>query len=254
MDAQLWSISLGRDPFSMGSHLVGALLSLWGTVVLVRRARQNGMRGIGAATYGVSVTVLFSFSTLFHYVDAGSPRLEIYNKLDHAAIFLMIAGTGTAIYAALEARWTSYLTGAVWGCAGLGAILNLRFWSMPDWLAAGIYLLVGWLGTLGVVAVAKSADECNVSSFVIGGAVFSAGALVYAANWPVLWPGIIGPHEVFHLLVLVGAACHFDFVYRYCTAPIPTSWPQKSPTLVLIDDLPSSSTGRSRTKGAKSVR
>lgn len=137
----------------------------------------------------------------------------------------MIAGTGMAIYAALQARWTSYLMGALWGCAGLGILLKLTFWSMPDWLTTGIYLLVGWLGSLGVVAVASSADECSVGSFLVGGAVFSAGALVYAVSWPVLWKGVIGPHEVFHLLVLLGAACHFDFVYRHCTAPISTSSP-----------------------------
>lgn len=225
MDAYLWSISLGRDPFSMGSHLVGALLSLGATYVLVRRARRNGLRGIGAATYGVSMTLLFSFSTLFHYVEAGSPRLELYNKLDHVAIFLMIAGTGTAIYAALQAQWTSYLMAALWGCAGLGILIKLMFWSIPDWLTAGIYLLVGWLGSIGVVTIAQSADDCTVRSFVVGGAIFSAGAVVYAARWPVLWMGVIGPHEVFHLLVLLGAACHFDFVYRHCTTLIPTSSP-----------------------------
>lgn len=227
MDSYLWTISLGRDPFSMGSHLVGALLSLGATYVLVRRARRNGMRGIGAATYGVSMTLLFSVSTLFHYVEAGSPRLEFYNKLDHVAIFLMIAGTGTAIYAALQARWTPYLMGALWGGAMLGMLFKLTFWSMPDWLTASIYVIVGWLGSLGVVAIAWSADERTVRSFVFGGAVFSVGAVVYAAGWPVLWSGVIGAHEVFHLLVLLGAACHFDFVYRHCTAPPSPSSPQR---------------------------
>lgn len=226
MDLSLWSVPLGRDPFSMGSHLVGALLSLGATYLLVRRARRSGMRGLGVATYGVSMTLLFSFSTLFHYVDAGSPRLELYNKLDHVAIFLMIAGTGTAIYAALQARWTSYLTGAMWGGAVLGILFKLTFWSMPDWLTASVYLLVGWLGSVGVVIIATSADTCNVRSFVLGGAVFSAGAVVYATGWPVLWAGVVGPHEVFHLLVLIGAAYHFDFVYRHCTAPTPASAPR----------------------------
>lgn len=219
MNTILWTISLGRDPVSMGSHLVGALLSLGATYVLVRRARRNDMRGVGAATYGVSMTLLFSFSALFHYVDAGSPRFELYNKLDHVAIFLMIAGTGTAIYAALQARWTSYLTGALWGCASLGILLKLTFWSMPDWLTASIYVLVGWLGSLGVVAIVQSGDERPVRSFVLGGVAFSVGAVVYAAGWPVLWSGVIGPHEVFHLLVLLGAGLHYGFVYRHCVVP-----------------------------------
>lgn len=219
MSLDFWSTLLGRDPFSMWSHLVGALLSLGATYALVRRARRRGMPGIGAATYGLSMILLFSFSTLFHYVDAGSPRLALYNKLDHVAIFLMIAGTGTAIYSALQARWTSYLTAALWGCAILGILFKLTFWSMPDGLTAGLYVLVGWLGSLGVLAIAQSADDHPVRSFVLGGAIFSAGAVVYAAGWPVLWTGVIGPHEVFHVLVLLGAACHFDFVYRHCTAP-----------------------------------
>jgi len=154
MDSNLWSVLLGRDPFSMGSHLLGALLSLGATFVLIRRARRSGMPGLGAATYGVSMTLLFSFSALFHYVEASSPRYALYNKLDRVAIFLLIAGTGTVIYTALQARWTSYLTGALWGCAAAGILLKLTFWSMPDWLTAGIYVLFGWLGSVGVVAIA----------------------------------------------------------------------------------------------------
>ncbi len=219
MDPDLWSISLGRDPFSMGSHLLGALLSLGATYVLVRRARRNGLRGIGTTTYGVSMTLLFSFSTLFHYVDAGSPWFELYNKLDHVAIFLMIAGTGTAIYSALQARWTSYLTGALWGCALLGILLKLTFWSMPSWVTASIYVLVGWLGSLGVLAIVHSEDGRPVRTFVLGGVAFSVGAVVHAVDWPALWSGVIGPHGVFHLLVLVGAGLHYGFVYRQCVVP-----------------------------------
>lgn len=216
MHTILWTISMGRDPVSMGSHLMGALLSLGATYVLVRRARRMGMQGVGAGTYGVLMTLAFSASALFHYVEAGSPRYELYNKLDHVAIFLMIAGTGTAIYASLRGRWTSYLTGALWASALLGILLKLTLWSMPDWLTAGIYVLLGWLGSLGVVAIAQSGDERPVRLFVLGGVVFSAGAVVYAVGWPVLWAGVIGAHEVFHLLVLLGAGLHCRFVYRHC--------------------------------------
>lgn len=220
MDTTIPLISLGRDPFSMASHLLGALLSLWGTYVLVRRARRKGMRGLAAATYGVMMTLTFSASALFHYVEASSPRYHLYNKLDHVAIFLMIAGTGTVIYAALRARWTTALTGALWGGTILGILLKLAFWSMPDWLTAGIYVIVGWLGSLGVVAIGRSVDQRPVGLFVLGGIAFSVGAVVYAMGWPTLWAGVIGPHGVFHILVLLGAALHYGFVYRHCVGDV----------------------------------
>ena len=215
-----WTTLLGRDPFSMGSHLVGALLSLAATYVLVRRARRGGMTGVGVGTYGVLMTLAFSASALFHYVDAGSPRYEFYNKLDHVAIFLMIAGTGTAIYAALRARWTTMLTAALWGCAVLGIALKLAFWSMPDWLTAGIYLVVGWLGSLGVVALGRSVEERPTHLFMVGAGVFTMSAVVYAADWPTIWTGVVDAHGVFHVLVLLGAAFHYGFVYRHCTTPV----------------------------------
>jgi hemolysin III len=213
MDMELWAPLLGRDPISMISHLLGAILSLGGTFVLVRKARQNGMRGHAVGAYGLMMTFAFGASALFHFVDAESGRYDFYNKLDHSAIFLMIAGTGTAVYGALRVQWSDRLTGALWTVSLLGMGLQLAFWSMPDWLTALIYLAVGWMGSLGVVAIGRGGER-SLRLFLIGAAVFSVSAIVYAVDWPSLG---MGAHEVFHLLVLVGAAFHFRFVYRHCT-------------------------------------
>jgi hemolysin III len=226
-----WMTLLGRDPVSMGSHLLGALLSVGATYVLLLRARHNGQSGLGVGTYGLMVTLAFSASALFHYVEASSPRYDLYNKLDHVAIFLMIAGTGTAIYSALEAWWAEYLMGALWGCAILGIGLQLAFWSMPDWLTATIYLAVGWLGSLGVLEMGRSGQR-SVRLFLWGALVFSLGALVYATDWPSIWAGVIGAHEVFHGFVLVGAAFHYGFVYRQCAASTQEFSGQKTPVPV----------------------
>lgn len=215
MDIELWAPLLGRDPISMVSHLVGAILSLGGTGVLVRQARQNGMRGVAVGAYGLMMTFAFSASALFHFVDAESARYDFYNKLDHSAIFLMIAGTGTAVYGALRAQWADRLTGALWTVSLLGMGLQLAFWSMPEWLTAVIYLVVGWMGSLGVVAIGRGGER-SLRLFLIGAGVFSFSAVVYAVDWPSLW---MGAHEVFHLLVLIGAGFHFRFVYRHCTSP-----------------------------------
>jgi hemolysin III len=218
MGIELWGLSLGRDPVSMGSHLLGALLSVGATYVLLRRARRNGRSGLGVGTYGVMMTLAFSASALFHYVEAGSPRYELYNKLDHVAIFLMIAGTGTAIYSALQAQWTNHVMGALWGCALLGIVLKLTFWSMPDWATATVYLTVGWLGSLGVLQMGRTSDHRPVRLFLLGALVFTLGALVYAGDRPSIWTDVIGAHEVFHGLVLIGAALHYAFIYRHCVA------------------------------------
>ena len=76
MGIELWGLSLGRDPVSMGSHLLGALLSVGATYVLLRRARRNGRSGLGVGTYGVMMTLAFSASALFHYVEAGPPDMS----------------------------------------------------------------------------------------------------------------------------------------------------------------------------------
>lgn len=219
MSIDFW-VLLGRDPISMMSHLVGAFLSLGATVVLVRRARKNGMTGLGVGTYGLMMTLAFSASALFHFVAADSSRFDLYNKLDHSAIFLMIAGTGTAVYGAIRARWTDRLTGGLWLAAFLGMGFQLAFWTIPDWITAAIYLAVGWMGSLGVVVVGRQIDGRPVRLFLLGAAVFTVSALVYAADWPSVWGDVLGAHEVFHLLVLVGAAFHFRFVYRHCTTRV----------------------------------
>ena len=214
----LFSLPLGRDPFSMGSHLLGALLSLAATVVAVRRACRNGRSGLRAGGYGLSMTIAFGASALFHYMPSTSALADLYQKIDHAAIFLMIAGTGTAMYGAFDMKRARRLTGLLWIAAALGIALKLTLWPMPSWLSAAIYLTLGWLGLGGLAALirSRSVERPPLYLFVLGAIAYTAGALVFAADAPALWPGAIDAHGTFHLLVLAGAAFHFGFIYRYC--------------------------------------
>lgn len=210
-------ISLGRDPVSMLTHLAGAACSLIGTLVLVRHARRSGLRGIGVGVYGLMMVLTFSCSALFHYIDASSPHFQFFNKLDHSAIFFMIAGTGTAIYGSIQAGWAPVLTAMLWTVAIGGSTLQLFLWPLPDGLSAFLYVTIGWLGSVGVLAIGHRSRWRKIHSFLIGAAVFSAAAVVYAVEWPSLWGGRIDSHAVFHVLVLLGAAFHAEFVYRHCT-------------------------------------
>lgn len=212
----VWGI---REPFSTLSHALGALVAVVATVALIRRARGQGRRGWAAAVYGGTVVVAFSASALFHYVEGSPERLNLYGKIDHVAIFLLIAGTGTAIYSALEARWADHLLTLTWGLALLAIAVKLTVESLGGWQIAVIYLVLGWTCSTGLLATVRSAPWRRLRSFIAGALAFSGGAVVFATGWPVLWPGVIGGHEVFHVLVLIGEAFHFHFVYRYCTCP-----------------------------------
>lgn len=208
-----------REPFSAVSHGFGALLALGATFFLVQRARERGLKGRTVGLFGTTVVLAFGASALFHAVDVSPGRLDIYGKVDHAAIFLVVAGTGTAIYSTLETRWADQLLAVTWGLTILAITTKLSIGSLGEWATAGLHLAVGWAASIGLLVLAFSGHWRRLRSFLIGALFFSVGAVVFATEGPVLWPGVIEGHEVFHVLVLVGEAFHFHFVYRYCTCP-----------------------------------
>lgn len=231
----VWGI---REPFSTLSHALGALAALGATVFLVRRARKQGLQGRAVAVYGATVVLALAASALFHYVEVPPSRLAFYGKIDHIAIFLVIAGTGTAVYSALESRWADRLVAILWGLTLLAIAVKMAVESLGGWKIALIYLALGWAGTMGLISVARSHSWRPLRSFIAGGLVFSVGAIVFATKWPVLWPGVIEGHEVFHVLVLIGEAFHFHFVYQYCTCP--TAFCETDPETISVSALKTS--------------
>ena len=214
-----WGI---REPFSTFSHLLGALLGLAALAVLVGRARQRGMGHAGVwalVVYGVSMALGFTASALFHGSMVPFEELVFFKKLDHAAIFVMIAGTGTALYGALHTRWAGPVIGVLWVvCMGALAI-KMIVWPMPLPVTALMYVTVGWCTLLGLFAIVRTVGWQRVRPLFLGAAVLTVGAAVFALEWPVLWPGVVEGHEVFHMFVLAGAGIHFWFIYETCTLP-----------------------------------
>ena len=211
-----------RHPVSTMSHLLGAVLGVAALAALIWRAQRRGIksRAVWAlAVYGVSMALGFAASALFHTPILSSEELVLYKKLDHAAIFVMIAGTGTALYGALRTRWASPLIGMLWVIC-LGAItIKMTIWPMPLWLTALMYVTVGWCALIGLFVIVRVVGWRRILPLFWGAAVLTLGAAVFALRWPVLWPGVVEGHEVFHLLTLIGAGIHFAFIYETCTAP-----------------------------------
>ncbi len=210
-----------HEPVSCLTHGLGAVAAVPGTVWLARRVgREDRSRARVATIYGATLIFCMLASAVFHGAVVEEQTRDHLCRLDHCGIFLLIAGTYTPIltHVVTGAPWRRGLL-AVWLAAGTGGSVIVVNGLLPPWLATLIYLVLGW----GAVALyrhlrrTRSAGE--VSLLMEGGLYYSVGALVNLARWPDPWPGVVGSHEVFHVLVLAGALSHFLFQLRVLGPP-----------------------------------
>jgi len=161
--------------------------------------------------YAVALAAMFGASALYHRFPwrTATARLRA-RRLDHAMIFVFIAGTYTA-FALVAFDGTARLVGlaTVWVGAAFGILLNLVWIDAPRWLIAFAYLGVGWVGLILVPQLFPSLGAAAAVLVIVGGALYSVGALTYATTWPNPFPGTLGFHEIFHLLVIAAAVTQF---------------------------------------------
>jgi channel protein (hemolysin III family) len=205
------------DPFSAASHLVGAIVFLILGVRLVRRAAPDRTRQIAMAVYAISGVALLLLSGLYHMATAGTALSRLLVRLDHAAIFFLIAGTFTPIHTLLfrgVLRWLPLTF--IWCVALVGAILKtLYFYSVPESVGLTLFLVMGWLGLVGGFILLRREGLVFVRPLLLGGFAFSAAALMEFFRWPTVLPGFIHAHEVFHVAALIGYAFHFSFMWSF---------------------------------------
>jgi hemolysin III len=199
------------ERFNGYSHLAGALLALAGTVVLLVQGARFGdaMKITSFAIYGATLILLFGFSTLYH--STRGMAKNVLRKFDHAAIYLLIAGTYTPFtLVSLRGPWGWSLFGVVWGLAVFGIVQEI-------WLARGarifsliIYIVMGWIAVIGVVPMIEALGWGGFAWVVAGGVVYTIGTVFYFyderfTHW----------HGIWHLFVLAGAAIHYFAILRY---------------------------------------
>ena len=195
------------------THQWAFFISLVTGAVLVLAA-PGAEAKLAAAIYAVAVAGLFGVSALYHRVTwrsvAARRRMR---QLDHSMIFVLIAGTYTPIgVLALEGWVATTVLIVVWSGALAGIFLKIVWIDAPNWLAALIYVLLGWVA---LIAFPQLFDEVGVAGTLLvalGGVLYSVGAGVYAFKRPDPLPRVFGYHEVFHLLVIVAAALHYAVV------------------------------------------
>jgi hemolysin III len=192
-------------------HQVACFVALVAGALLVARVSSEGMRD-GALVYMVCLTTLFGVSGAYH-VPTWTPRARQWmRRLDHAAIFLLIAGTYTPLSMALSPQDGATLRRVVWGGAIAGVVQSVLWVTAPKPLIAVIYVILGWSILPYVGKVHASVGPWPLALILVGGVVYSLGALVYARKRPDPMPRVFGYHEVFHTLVIVAAMLHFSAV------------------------------------------
>lgn len=211
-----------REPVSGLTHLVGVLLALAAVGVLLARASGEGRvdQFVAFGVFGFSLVALYGASSLYHLLPVSPPAIARLRRWDHMMIFVLIAGTYTPICVlALRGSWGIVLLGLVWTLALCGVALKLLWMDAPRWVSVGLYLGMGWLAVIAASAIFQAVPPGGIAWILGGGLVYSAGAVIYGLKWPNLVPGKFGFHELWHLFVLAGSACHFWAMLRYI-API----------------------------------
>jgi hemolysin III len=207
-----------RDPVSGLTHCIAAALAVLGTVLLIVRATGPALPWhiVTFSIFGGGMILLYTASTLYHWLPVGERGVRVLRRVDHSMIFFYIAATYTPIcLIPLRGPWGWSIFGVIWGLA-IGGIVMKIFWiTAPRWLSTGIYLAMGWLVLVGVYPLVKAMSPASLVWLVAGGLVYSLGAVIYALKWPNPFPRHFGFHEIFHLFVIGGSACHYVVMYWY---------------------------------------
>jgi channel protein (hemolysin III family) len=204
------------QPVSSLSHLIAAGIAVWAAVPLVRLASSHRSRFRAVLVYACCVIATLTISGVYHSLQQGCSARLIMQRIDYYAIWLLIAGTFTAVHGVMcRGFWRAGFLGLTWGYAFVGMFLQVVrfdiFSGLPGLL---LYLGLGWAGVISIFHVGRRIGFRAVRPVWMAGIAYSLGAVLEAVGQPHLIDHWVGPHEVFHLAVIVGVALHWIFIRR----------------------------------------
>lgn len=202
------------DPFSSMTHLLGAGLFLsWGIRLLIKY-HHSLVQTVSLSIYILAVIFMLAMSGVYHLLTPATLGREVLQRLDHAGIFFLIAATFTPIHMLLfhgVMRWAFLLL--IWGVAISGITLKMIFFTdMSEWLGMTVYIGLGWLGAISGYLLYRRFGHRFIRHLLYGALAYTSGALLDYSGFPVLLIHIIGPHEIFHVAVLLGITFHWLFI------------------------------------------
>jgi len=204
--------SIFREPFNGLSHLIGALLSVVGLVALLRLAILYGTTAhiISFAIFGASLILLYTASSLYHLLKVPEKVQQILRNIDHMMIYILIAGSYTPFcILAIGGSTGRNLLIIVWTIAILGVITTNFVLKVPRWFYTLIYVFMGWLIVAKTPLIINSIGRSGFNWLLVGGILYSVGAIIYALKRPKFTSMFIGFHEIFHIFIMAGSFCHY---------------------------------------------
>ena len=209
-----------KDPGSAITHFIGMLMAIFAAVpLLIKAAHEPGrIYIISIAVYAVSLILLYAASTTFHTFNRSEKINTVLKKIDHMMIFILIAGSYTPIcLLVLKGKTGIILLSIVWGIAILGIVLKAFWVFCPKWVSSVLYIGMGWTCVLAFTQILNSMSPAAFGWLLAGGIIYTIGGVIYALKLPLFnnRHKNFGSHEIFHIFVMLGSACHFVVMYAF---------------------------------------
>jgi hemolysin III len=209
-----------REPVNGLTHLGGAIAAFFGLIALLVVGWGGTAKVVSVLVYGLSLIALFSASATYHLAKVKPAVLQTLRKFDHSAIFLLIAGTYTPFCVnAFTGFFRWGLLAIIWAIAVIGIVVNVFYINAPRWASTSVYVVMGWLCLSAVGQMSAALSVSAIVWLIVGGVVYTLGAVVYATKIFNFVPGKFGFHEVWHIFVLLGALSHFVSVMILLVSP-----------------------------------
>lgn len=208
-----------REPINALTHLLALVLSLVGIALMFIKVivenHVNVLTLISAIAFGTGLVSLYFASFRYHSKIGSEDQIRRLKKIDHAMIFVLIAGTYTPFsLLCLSGSQRVGMMIVVWSVAVIGIGLKIRWVFMPRWLGTGLYISLGWLAIFVIKPLYLALPQVGFFLLLTGGIMYTIGGLIYAFKKPCFSKNF-GFHELFHIFVMLGSLCHFLCIFFY---------------------------------------
>jgi hemolysin III len=205
-----------REPVNGLTHFFAAIVAAIGLIALLIIGWKNVVKEISLSIYGISLILLFMASAIYHMVKAKPKVIERLQKLDHSAIYVLIAGTYTPFCILMfQGFWKWGLLALIWSLAVIGVALEVILIKAPRWLRVSVYIMMGWIVIAAIGEMLKVMPVGALVWLLAGGVIYTLGAIIYATKKLDFFPGKFGFHEVWHIFVILAALAHFIAIAVY---------------------------------------